>query len=217
MREHRPVSIADQIFENLEHDILVGKYARGEVLSELRLSEELGVSRTPIREAIRRLQQENILEDTGRGAVVVGISKEDVRDMYEIRRRVEGLAAARAAQNITDEELTRMRDILDLQHFYIEKTGSDNSAQIRNLDSDFHELLYKSCGSRTYSSVLLSMHKKIMKYRRVSIKDHSRAVGAYEEHVAIYEALAAHDSARAEQAAQLHVEKAAESIETVEL
>ena len=217
MREHRPVSIADQIFENLEHDILAGKYTRGEVLSELRLSEELGVSRTPIREAIRRLQQENILEDTGHGVVVIGISKEDVRDMYEIRRRVEGLAAARAAQNVTDEDLQRMRDALDLQHFYIEKDGSDNSAQIRNLDSDFHELLYESCGSRTYSSVLLSMHRKIMKYRRVSVKNHTRAVQAYEEHVAIYEALAAHDSDRAEKAAAYHVEKAAESIETVEL
>lgn len=72
MRDHKPVSIADQVFEQLERDILSGKYPQGEVLSELRLSGELGVSRTPIREAVRRLEQEHILEDTSRGMVVVG-------------------------------------------------------------------------------------------------------------------------------------------------
>ena len=105
MREHRSISIADQIFEQLERDILSGKYPRGEILSEMRLSTELGVSRTPIREAIRRLEQEHILEECGRGVVVVGISREDMLDMYEIRLQIEGLAAARAAKNISDEQL----------------------------------------------------------------------------------------------------------------
>ena len=100
MREHKSISIADQIFEQLEHDILSGKYARGEMLSELRLSSELGVSRTPVREAIRRLEQENILEESGRGLVVVGISREDMMDMYEIRLQVESLAVRRAASRI---------------------------------------------------------------------------------------------------------------------
>ena len=97
MREHKSISIADQIFEQLERDILTGRYPRGEVLSEMRLSTELGVSRTPIREAIRRLEQEHILEESGRGMVVVGISREDMLDMSEIRVRIEGRAAARAA------------------------------------------------------------------------------------------------------------------------
>ena len=78
MRDHRTISIADQIFEQLEKEILSGKYKRGEQLSELKLSEELGVSRTPIREAIRRLEQEHILADTGKGLTVVGISKTDM-------------------------------------------------------------------------------------------------------------------------------------------
>ena len=87
--EHRSISIADQIFDQLERDILAGKYARGEVISELGLSKQLGVSRTPIREAIRRLEQEDFLEESGRGAVVVGISREDMEDMYEIRSQIE--------------------------------------------------------------------------------------------------------------------------------
>ena len=101
--EHRSISIADQIFDQLEREILAGKYARGEVISELGLSRELGVSRTPIREAIRRLEQEDFLEESGRGAVVVGISREDMEDMYEIRLQIEGAAARRAARNVSGQ------------------------------------------------------------------------------------------------------------------
>ena len=75
MREHKNISIADQIFDQLELDILSGKYARGTVISEIGLSKELGVSRTPVREAIRRLEQEDFLEESGRGLVVSGITR----------------------------------------------------------------------------------------------------------------------------------------------
>ena len=82
MRDHRTISIADQIFEQLQDEILSGKYKKGEILSEARLSEELGVSRTPVREAVRRLKQEHLLDETGNGIVVVGISAENMRAMY---------------------------------------------------------------------------------------------------------------------------------------
>ena len=195
MRDHKPISIADQVFEKLERDILSGKYPQGEILSELRLSGELGVSRTPIREAIRRLEQERILEDSGHGLVVIGISRQDMLDIYEIRLQLEGLAAKRAAASITDDVLSEMKEVLDLQRFYIEseKEPGENSDQVKNLDSRFHELLYNSCGSRPYADTLISLHKKIIKYRKASVTHHSRAVHALEEHTAIYEALAAHD------------------------
>ena len=106
MRDHKPISIADQVFEKLERDILSGKYPQGEILSELRLSGELGVSRTPIREAIRRLEQERILEDSGHGLVVIGISRQEVTSqisqMYNMPEGIyvvsveEGSAAANA-------------------------------------------------------------------------------------------------------------------------
>ena len=137
MRDHKPISIADQVFEKLERDILSGKYPQGEILSELRLSGELGVSRTPIREAIRRLEQERILEDSGHGLVVIGISRQDMLDIYEIRLQLEGLAAKRAAASITDDVLSEMKEVLDLQRFYIEseKEPGENSDQVKNLDS----------------------------------------------------------------------------------
>lgn len=217
MREHRTISIADQIFEQLERDILTGKYQRGEVLSELRLSAELGVSRTPIREAVRRLEQENILKETGRGMVVIGISREDMLDMYEIRLRIEGLAARRAAANISDEQLKQMEETLDLQSFYIDKQEGDSAEQIRDMDSRFHELLYEGSGSRAFHETLSALHRKIMKYRSASVSKHSRALLSLEEHRAIYKALAAHDGDAAEKAALNHVVNARDSMAEMEI
>ena len=204
LMEHRSISIADQIFDQLERDILAGKYARGEVMSELGLSKQLGVSRTPIREAIRRLEQEDILEEAGRGVTVVGISRQDMLDMYEIRIRIEGLAAEWAAERISDEELGQIRDTLELQRYYIEKGGS-HSDQIKNLDSQFHELVYRACGSRALTDTLLGLHKKMTKFRMASVSKHSRALQSVEEHEAILAALSAHDAAATGAAMTAHV------------
>ena len=112
MRDHKPISIADQVFEKLERDILSGKYPQGEILSELRLSGELGVSRTPIREALRRLEQERLIQDSGKGSVVLGITLEDLVDIMDIRLRCEGLAARYAALNRSEEDAARLRQLM---------------------------------------------------------------------------------------------------------
>ena len=210
MREHKNISIADQIFEQLERDILSGKYPRSTVLSELGLSKELGVSRTPVREAIRRLEQEDILEECGKGMIVVGITPEDMQDMFEIRLAIEGEAARRAAMNISDEQLGRMREILDLQRFYSEKEGENSSDQIKNMDSQFHEILYLASDSRPYIRTLLPLHKRMMKMRKASVSKHSRAMRSLEEHEAIYEALLRHDPDAAEKAVLTHSRNARE-------
>ena len=210
MREHKNISIADQIFEQLERDILSGKYPRSTVLSELGLSKELGVSRTPVREAIRRLEQEDILEECGKGMIVVGITPEDMQDMFEIRLAIEGEAARRAAMNISDEQLGRMREILDLQRFYSEKEGENSSDQIKNMDSQFHEILYLASDSRPYIRTLLPLHKRMMKMRKASVSKHSRAMRSLEEHEAIYEALLRHDADAAEKAVLTHSRNARE-------
>ena len=215
--EHRNISIADQVYDQLERDILAGKYARGELLSEQKLSSALGVSRTPVRESIRRLEQENILEDVGRAVVIVGITHEDMLDMYDIRLQLEGLAARRAAERISEEQLRDMREALDLQHFYCERERSDSSDQIKNMDSRFHELLYAACGSKAYCDVLSRLHKKIAKYRMASLRKHSRAQESIREHEAIYEALAAHDPDRAEAMALSHIRNARASMAEMEL
>ena len=149
--------MADQIFEKLEQDILSGKYSRGEILTEMKLSEELGVSRTPIREALRRLSQERIIEEVSKGSRVLGISTEDLEDIFKIRLNIEGTCAAMTAKNITDEQLSELREVVDMQEFYITKENVDN---IRAMDSRFHELLYKFSGSNIFYDILYQLHRK---------------------------------------------------------
>ena len=190
MLEHKNYSLADQVFEQLESQILCGQYARGEILTELKLCEAMGVSRTPIREALRRLQQEHLLEDTGKGLKVLGITQEDLGDIMEVRLQIEGMAAARAAVRITDEELKKLQETVDLQEFYLTKKDSDH---IKAMDSKFHELIYLYSGSTVFYDTLTPLHNKAQRYRKVSVENRSRARESVQEHRAIYEALAAHD------------------------
>lgn len=207
--EHRTVSIADQIFEQLERDILIGEYEVGEVLTESRLSEKLGVSRTPIREALRRLEQEHIIEESSRGAVVVGITKSDMADIYEIRKRLEGLAARKAAENATDDDIENLRKIVDLQEFYTAKKDADS---IKNADTAFHESFYKCSRSPNLYYTLIPLHKKAVKYRKASMMNSSRASDSLAEHKEIFEAIVKRDPDAAEKAALQHVIRARDSI-----
>ena len=217
MKEHRNISIADQIFEQLEKDILSGKYQRGEVLSELRLSKEMNVSRTPIREALLRLAQENILQETGRGMVVIGITNDDMLDMYDIRLHLEGEAARRAAVSITEEQLAQLQELTELQRFYINKQGNSSSEHTKNLDSQFHEVLYAASGSKSYTEVLVRLHKKMSKFRMASVSKQSRALQSNDEHMEICRAMALHDPDAAEDAVLKHVRNAMDRMEHLEL
>ena len=217
--QYRNASLSEQIFEQLEHDILSGKYRKGDLLSEVSLSRELGVSRTPIREALIALEQEKLLQDGPRGLEVVGISHADMLDMYEIRLLLDGRAAAGAAESVSEEVLREMEEILELQEFYIGKQGSgekDMSDHIKDLDSRFHELLYTNCGSNAYRDVLLPLHKKMTKYRKASVTRKSRAAESVKEHRDILEALKARDAEAAERLMELHARNARESIRTME-
>ena len=147
MIEHKTVSLADQVFEHLERDILTGKYQRGEILTESKLSAELGVSRTPIREALRRLDQEHIIEETPKGSVVVGINEKDLADIFMIRKSLECLAASLAAKNRTEEQIGELREALEFQEFYLHKNDAE---QIKQQDGRFHTVLYKLSGSNTF-------------------------------------------------------------------
>ncbi len=190
MIEHKTISLADQVFEHLETDILSGKYQKGESLTESKLCAELGVSRTPIREALRRLEQEHLIEEAPKGMVVVGISEKDLADIFQIRAALEGKAAEMAAINHTEEQLNIVREALEFQEFYLGKQDPD---RIKSMDSRFHETIYKMSGSTVFYDVLMPLHKKILKYRKASVSDSSRAAASVGEHRAIYEAIASHN------------------------
>ncbi len=209
MIEHKTVSIAGQVFDNLERDILSGKIERGSVLTEVKLSEELGVSRTPIREALRRLEQEHMIESGPKGAVVVGISEGDIEIIYEMRSRIEGLASRLAAARATGEDIEALRQTLELQEFY---TAKGNAEKIKNEDNDFHRKIYRLSGCMPLSDTLEALHKKVVKYRRASLADQTHSKESLAEHRAMYEAIAAHDADGAERATVTHVKNAAERI-----
>ncbi len=207
--EHRTVSLADQIFEQLEKNILTGAYARGEIFTEMHLSEQLGVSRTPIREALRRLEQEHLIEVSTKGAVIIGISQKDICDMYEIRIRTEGLASKWAAQTISDEGKKELSDIVELQEFYTEKNDADN---IKNMDSKFHEAVYRLSGSTALYDTLHPLHKKVIKYRKASVQNSSRAHQSIKEHRAICEAIISGNGELAELLTIQHIKNARDNI-----
>ena len=208
--EHKTVSLADQIFMELENNILTGVYTIGEVFTETVFSEKLGVSRTPIREAIRRLEQERLVDVTTKGVVIRGISKKDISDMYEIRIRTEGLASRWAANTISEEGKRELREIVELQEFYTSKKDVDN---IKNMDSKFHEIVYKNCGSIVLSDILHQLHKKLIKYRKASVSNNERAFQSTKEHREILDAILAGNGDLAEKLTVQHVKNAKRNIE----
>ncbi len=206
---HKTISLSDQIHERLEHDILAGEYPIGEVLTETRLSEQFGVSRTPIREVLRRLEQEHIVSISPKGATVLGIHSEDIAEIYEIRTRLEGLAARWAAKRMGSETLAQLKETVDLQEFYTTRGDSD---AIRDMDSRFHDLIYAGCGSIPMQFTLEPLHRRVMKFRKVSVTRSGRAEKSLAEHKAIYDAIAARDEDKAEALMNKHVCHARDSI-----
>ena len=208
--EHKTVSLADQIFMEIENNILTGVYAIGESFTEMNLSEKLGVSRTPIREAIRRLEQERLVDVTTKGVVIRGISAKDISDMYEIRFRTEGLASCWAANTISEDGKKELREIVELQEFYTAKKDVDN---IKNMDSKFHEVVYKNCGSLVLADMLHQLHKKLTKYRKASVSDSERAFQSTKEHREILDAILSGDGDLAEKLTVEHIKNAAKNME----
>ncbi len=202
---HKTVSLADQVFDRLESDILSGVYQRGEILTEVKLCEALGVSRTPVREAMKRLEQEHIIEDCGKGMRVLSITAEDAATIYEIRSRVEGLAAAACAKNISADDLKAMHDLVDLQAFYAARGDSD---RVKSLDSEFHEMIYRCSGSAVLFDTLVPLHKKVQKFRKAAIEQRSRAEESVAEHRAVYTAIASRNETEAERVMTAHVASA---------
>jgi len=202
MRTYKATSLADQVFEKLENDIIQGVYPRGEILTELKLVEQLGVSRTPIREALRRLEQERLIEDTGKGSRVLGITMEDLEDIMNIRERIEGLAAYYAALNITPEGLKELTHIVDLQEFYFSKRDKEH---LRQVDDAFHDMICVLSRRSVISDTLIPLMRKTRRYRRVAIDNWERTTNTMNEHRKMYEAIASGNAELAQELATAHI------------
>lgn len=207
MAQFKTISLADQIFEKLEDDIITGVYPRGEILTELKLVEQLGVSRTPIREALRRLEQERLIQDCGKGSLVLGITAEDLEDIMNIRQRIEGLAAYYATKNLTPESAAQFKQIADLQEFYYAKQDMDN---LRKMDDEFHEAIYILSGRTVIRDTLQPLHRKTQRYRRISMADPKRVENTMREHKAMYEAIISGNAQLAAELTETHIQNAKE-------
>lgn len=205
MIEYKSVSLANQVFETLERNILNGTYAIGEIISEKRLSEELGVSRTPIREALSRLAEEDLVSDSPAGTVVLGITDKDVDDAFEVKRRIEIMATRWAAKAMDEEQLKKMKEIIEQQEFFAQK---DDDEKVRDLDTEFHDLIYDACGSPVMRGILSPLHHKMHKFRRASLAREHRIIDSVKEHEDIYNAIVEGNLDKVEMLMLLHIDHA---------
>ncbi|MBP1760302.1 MAG: transcriptional regulator [Firmicutes bacterium] len=190
------------VFESMREAILSGVLQPGERLMEIQLAEEMGVSRTPVREAIRKLELENFVVMIPRkGAYVAGVSSKDVADVFEIRSALEGLAAGLAAERITEDELEQMERVL----FYRANEGELDLEQIVKSDTDFHALVYKASRNDRLIQILENLREQIQRFRATSLAVPGRNKLALEEHRMIVEALRNHDSEEAQALAMAHI------------
>ena len=203
-------SLEEQVFNSLEEEILTGKLKRGDTLAEISLSKRLGVSRTPLRAALHRLAEEGLIEiPTNRSAVVIGVGRNELVDIYKIRMRLEGLASREAATRISDEDKKKLRDSVELSEFYI---GKQDTEHLKELDTTFHSIIFKASDNRMLCKILSELHRNIKAYRKLSLTVPGRLEKSIEEHKEILGAIEKRDASLADSLASLHIEKAAENI-----
>lgn len=196
-------SLRGRVFQKIRDDILSGKYKEHEELKEVAIGEELGVSRTPVREAFRQLELEGLIQIIpNKGAYVTGITAKDVKDIYMIRSLLEGLCARMATEKITKEQLEEMEENIYLAQFHADKGHMDQMAE---LDNRFHDILYEACDSKMLEHLLRDFHQYVLRVRQKTLSTNTRGRASNDEHRQIMEAIKAKDSAKAEELANIHM------------
>ncbi len=198
--------LRELVLDAIREAIINGNLKPRERLMEIQLAEELGVSRTPIREALRKLELEGFIVMIPRkGAYVADISFKDIADVYEIRAALEGLAAALAAERITDEELEEMERFLVGK---AEAIANNDMEKLVDVDTRFHEIIYQASRNERLSTIINNLREQIQRCRITSLSVPGRMKESLQEHRAIVEAIQSRDIQLARQVAQDHIENA---------
>ncbi|MCI9462427.1 MAG: GntR family transcriptional regulator [Lachnospiraceae bacterium] len=196
-------SLHGRVFQKIREDILSGKYKEHEELKEVAIGEELGVSRTPVREAFRQLELEGLIQMIpNKGAYVTGITAKDVEDIYMIRSLLEGLCARMATDKISKAQLEEMEENVYLAEFHADKGHMDQMAE---LDNRFHDILYEACDSKMLEHLLKDFHGYVLRVRRKTLSKNTRGRASNDEHRQIMEAIKAKDAEKAEELANRHI------------
>ncbi len=210
-RKQANKSLTSIVFEKIREDILMGKFKHGEKIVEAKLAEELGVSRTPVREALKQLELDGLVENLpNRGVIVKGITKQDIQDIYTIRIAMEGIAVKWAIERMSEEDLERLKELFELMEFYTFKKDVDKIAE---LNTQFHELIYNSTKSRYLEHILKDFQyfMKIPRYK--SLRTKGRLEEALQEHRAVLNAFIKRDVDEAVNAILKHVNASRENAE----
>lgn len=203
-------SLRGRVFNKLREDILSGVYCENDELKENSIANELGVSRTPVREALRQLELEGLVTMVpNKGAYVTGITSKDMHDIYMIRSYLEGLCAKWACEHITQSQIEELEEILYLADFHAKRNHNE---QMVELDNKFHELIYEASGSKILYHVLSDFHHYVERIRKITLAMPSRATQASQEHAAILEAIKERDGELAEQLAYEHIKSSIKNI-----
>ncbi len=202
MDEYLP--LRDVVFKTLRQAILKGELEPGERLMEIQLAERLGVSRTPIREAIRKLELEGlVLMIPRRGAEVAKISEKNLRDVLEVRRSLEELAIDLACQRIQEEELETLREA---QKEFAAAIAAGDAMEIAQTDEKFHEIIYSGTGNQKLMQILSNLREQMYRYRLEYIKDANKRQILLVEHEQILKALSLRHVQEAKLAVREHID-----------
>lgn len=201
LQNHRP--LRELVYEELKRQILVGEIAPGTRMMEIELADDMGVSRTPIREAIRKLEKEGLVTiEPRRGAYASNISVKDMLDILEVRQDLEGMAAAMAAKKVTEEEKQAFTQANDA---YKEAVMSGNTEEIIKYDELFHQLIVNYSGNKTLTQLLSQVQELALRFRYIYYDDFSRYKKMPMEHEEIEEAILSGDAQKARIVAEEHV------------
>ncbi len=198
--------ISNGLFFQLQKDILQGKLRAGSKLTEQRICEQYDVSRTPVREALRQLEMDGLIENIpNRGAFVIGFSERDIDDMYELRKSYEMQAVKWAIERITKEEMEELEETFEFMEFYTMKKDIE---KMLNINIGFHQLIYKASGNRMLRHMLSSYQIYLKNYRLHRTYEDDYLESVLEEHRAIFEAFKARDIESGTKAMEKHMNSA---------
>ena len=205
--------LRDVVFNTLRDAILKGEIAPGERLMEIHLAEKLGVSRTPIREAIRMLEQEGLAITIPRkGAQVARMTEKDLEDVLEIRDALDQLAITTAARRITEEQIDELVAAMEDFEAAVD-TGEDRD--VVRTDEAFHNVIYEAAGNPKLSTIVQNLKEQMYRYRYEYIKDNDEPEKLIEEHRSMIEGLKDRDEDRLREVMHRHLENQMEGVRSV--
>ncbi|MDB5070571.1 MAG: transcriptional regulator, GntR family [Candidatus Eremiobacteraeota bacterium] len=200
----RGLPLRDRIHERLRAAIISGELSPGSPVIEAELATRLGASRTPVREALRRLEAEGLLEPRGlRGSVVRELKSDEVECVFEIREALESLAARRAARTMRDADLRKLEQHVDGMRGCV-----DDANEMERYDTAFHDTILAVANGDRLKRMLTDLREELIAYRFLSLSDPDRRRATVAEHDEIVAALRAHDEDAAASRTAQHIANA---------